>query len=168
MYSSWMTTRNSALFCFSGSARVAIRPLTRKVDVRLLAATNRHLESEINSGRFREDLFYRINVMSLELPPLRERGDDIPLLVDHFLGDDWHLEDDALQCLQNFAWPGNVRQLINVLERAKILADDDVIRIKDLPKQILVGPSPSGSEVSPPEASDDLGRCRLSSCDSRS
>jgi DNA-binding NtrC family response regulator len=111
----------------------------RKVDVRLLAATNRNLRDEIKAGRFREDLYYRINVMSLELPPLRERQGDTELLVDHFLGDDWHIEDDALQALLRYPWPGNVRQLSNVLERAKILADDDVIRLKDLPKEVLQG-----------------------------
>lgn len=133
----------------------------RKVDVRLLAATNRDLREEIKAGRFREDLYYRINVMSLELPPLRERHGDIELLVDHFLGDDWHIEEDTLQTLIRYPWPGNVRQLINVLERAKILADDDVIRLKDLPKEIVLAGSgqtlTSFAEVaSVAQASDDL------------
>jgi DNA-binding NtrC family response regulator len=133
----------------------------RKVDVRLLAATNRNLPDEIKAGRFREDLYYRINVMSLELPPLRERRGDIELLVDHLLGDDWHIEDDAIQALVRYSWPGNVRQLINVLERAKILADDDVIRLKELPKEVIHGGStgsvqPSVTEAALSEATDDL------------
>jgi DNA-binding NtrC family response regulator len=134
----------------------------RKVDVRLLAATNRNLPDEIKAARFREDLYYRINVMSLELPPLRERQGDIELLVDHFLGDDWHIEDDALQALLRYSWPGNVRQLINVLERAKILADNDVIHRSELPKEVLHGagstpaqPATAGSATV--EAPDDLG-----------
>lgn len=132
----------------------------RKVDVRLLAATNRNLSDEIKAGRFREDLFYRINVMSLELPPLRERQGDVELLVDHFLGDDWHIEDDALSALNRYPWPGNVRQLNNVLERAKILADDDVIRLKDLPKEVIMGASATPLAAPPilpaSPATDDL------------
>jgi transcriptional regulator with PAS, ATPase and Fis domain len=109
----------------------------RQVQVRLLAATNRNLERQVEFGRFREDLYYRINVMSLELPALREREGDIPLLVDHYLGTGWKIEDQALQLLTAYHWPGNVRQLINVLERAKILSDDQVIRSADLPRQVL-------------------------------
>jgi DNA-binding NtrC family response regulator len=133
----------------------------RKVDVRLLAATNRDLSVEIKAGRFREDLYYRVNVMSLELPPLREREGDIELLVDHFLGDDWHIEEDSLQTLNRYSWPGNVRQLINVLERAKILADDDAIRLKDLPKEVILGGA-SGEKTEAPipaaplDTTDDL------------
>ena len=132
----------------------------RKVDVRLVAATNRNLREEIKAGRFREDLYYRINVMSLELPPLRDRYGDIELLVDHFLGDDWQIEDDALQTLLHHSWPGNVRQLINVLERAKILADDDIIRRSELPKEVLLGGNnavpPPATDSSAVEATDDL------------
>ena len=132
----------------------------RKVDVRLLAATNRNLEEEIKAGRFREDLYYRINVMSLELPPLRERLGDIRLLVDHFLGDQWNIDNEALHCVKKYAWPGNVRQLINVLDRAKILADDSVIRMKDLPKALIANHSPSLSPLLTREANDDLGLCQ--------
>lgn len=109
----------------------------RQVHVRLLAATNRNLERQVEFGQFREDLFYRINVMSLELPPLREREGDIPLLVEHYLGDGWEIEPRALELLKEYHWPGNVRQLINILERAQILADDEVIRAVDLPRQVL-------------------------------
>jgi DNA-binding NtrC family response regulator len=145
----------------NGSLRRVGSIQERKVDVRLLAATNRDLSVEIKAGRFREDLYYRINVMSLELPPLREREGDIELLVDHFLGDDWHIEEDALQALNRYSWPGNVRQLINVLERAKILVDEDVIRLKDLPKEVILGGTSSGkgAETAPAttvDTTDDL------------
>ena len=123
----------------------------RHVDVRLIAATNRRLSDEIKAGQFREDLYYRINVMLLELPPLRERASDIPLLIDHFLGKDWTIEPEARESLVRHSWPGNVRQLINVLERGKILADDGVIDLSDLPPDIL-----HATAQDPPVASDDL------------
>jgi DNA-binding NtrC family response regulator len=109
----------------------------RRVNVRLLAATNRNLEKEVEANRFREDLYYRINVMSLELPPLRERHGDIPLLVAHFLRPGWEIEAEALQALEAYHWPGNVRQLINALERAKILCDSETICLKDLPREVV-------------------------------
>jgi DNA-binding NtrC family response regulator len=108
----------------------------RRVNVRLLAATNRDLATEVKEGRFREDLFYRINVMSLELPPIREREGDVPLLVAHFLGQDWEIEDEALKMLERFPWSGNVRQLGNALERAKILADNHTINARNLPQEV--------------------------------
>ncbi len=107
-----------------------------RVDVRLLAATNRDMSEEVKEGRFREDLFYRINVMSLELPPLRKRAGDIPLLVQRFLGQNWEIEPEAMQAMESYAWPGNIRQLINVIERAKILADDEIVRAEDLPHEL--------------------------------
>jgi DNA-binding NtrC family response regulator len=107
-----------------------------RVNVRLLAATNRNLQQEVQAGRFREDLFYRINVMSLELPRLCERAGDVRLLVNKFIAPDWRIDGDALAALERFAWPGNVRQLINTIERAKILADDKVIQLADLPAEI--------------------------------
>jgi DNA-binding NtrC family response regulator len=109
----------------------------RRVKVRLLAATNRDLTKEVELGHFREDLFYRINVMSLELPPIRERESDVPLLVAHFLGPGWEIEEEALKLMQRYDWPGNVRQLINAVDRGKILADDNIIRVGDLPKEVL-------------------------------
>jgi transcriptional regulator with PAS, ATPase and Fis domain len=109
----------------------------RRVNVRLLAATNRNLADEVKAGRFREDLFYRINVLSFELPPLRCRTGDIPLLVNRFLGDAWQIDPDVMRALERYAWPGNVRQLINVLERAKILADPPNIQVVDLPPELL-------------------------------
>ncbi len=111
----------------------------RRVDVRLLAATNRELTRDVEEGRFRRDLFYRINVMSLELPPLRERRSDIPLLVAHFLGPHWDVEHEALRRIKAYHWPGNVRQLINAIDRAKIMADDNVVRVRDLPREVIQG-----------------------------
>ncbi len=109
----------------------------RKVNVRLLAATNRNLADEVQAGRFREDLYYRINVMSLELPPLTARTGDIPLLVAHFLGMGWEIEEGAMQALERYDWPGNVRQLINVIERGKIMAEEQTLRLQDLPREVV-------------------------------
>lgn len=108
----------------------------RRVDVRILAATNRKLFDEVKAGRFREDLYYRINVLSLELPPLRQRADDVGLLVDHFLGSEWKIDPEALKAIRKYSWPGNVRQLINAIDRGKILADDHLIRLDDLPHDV--------------------------------
>lgn len=113
-----------------------------RVDVRLLAATNRDMVQEVQAGRFREDLFYRINVMSLELPPLRRRSGDVPLLVAKFLGPQWQIEPGVMQVLENYCWPGNVRQLINVIERGKILAEDLTIRLQDLPADVRAPAAP--------------------------
>jgi DNA-binding NtrC family response regulator len=120
----------------------------RRVNVRLLAATNRDLAAEVQTGRFREDLFYRINVLSFELPPLRNRAGDIPALVERFLGDEWQIEPDALRALERHAWPGNVRQLINVLERAKILSDPPLIHLHDLPREFSTGGNHDGAPSS--------------------
>jgi len=107
-----------------------------RVDVRLLAATNRNLQQEVQAGRFREDLYYRINVLSLELPRLAERSGDVRLLISKFLGDAWKVSDEALAALERYQWPGNVRQLINVIERAKILGEGNRIELADLPGEI--------------------------------
>jgi transcriptional regulator with PAS, ATPase and Fis domain len=109
----------------------------RRVHVRLLAATNRNLQEEVEQKRFREDLFYRINVLTLHLPPLRERPGDLALLVKHFTGDEWQLDPDVVPTLEQYSWPGNVRQLQNAIDRAKILADDDRIRVENLPPEIV-------------------------------
>lgn len=108
-----------------------------RVDVRIIAATNRDLQKEVEQGRFREDLYYRINVMTIYLPPLRERGDDVNLLADHFCGQAWELEPAARQALVEYRWPGNVRQFINALERAKMLADDEVLKKEHLPPEVI-------------------------------
>lgn len=109
----------------------------RHVHVRLIAATNRQLDLDVKAGKFREDLFYRINMLTLSLPPLRDRGSDIELLVRHFLGDGWRIEPQALEGLLLYDWPGNVRQLRNALERAKILADDNLIEWRNFPEEII-------------------------------
>ncbi|HOX26271.1 MAG TPA: sigma-54 dependent transcriptional regulator [Candidatus Krumholzibacteria bacterium] len=114
-----------------------------KVDLRVIAATNRDLELEVAEGRFRTDLFFRLNVIPLKLPALRERIEDIPLLADHFLrrflpeeyqgGLSAMLDDEAMQCLQSYEWPGNVRELENVIERACIMREGTRIGVRDLP-----------------------------------
>lgn len=134
----------------------------RRVNVRLIAATNRNLQKEVEAGRFREDLYYRINVMSLELPPLRERGGDVQLLVRQFLSSGWEIEPEAMAAMERYPWPGNVRQLINALERAKILSDSEVIRLRDLPKEVASPfrtPSHSDGHI---ENSDDLATMQRS------
>jgi DNA-binding NtrC family response regulator len=133
----------------------------RRVNVRLLAATNRNLAKEVESNRFREDLYYRINVMSLELPPLCERQSDIPLLVTHFLRPGWEIEPEALEAMERYHWPGNVRQLINALERAKILCDKETIRVKDLPREVVHG-STCAHEASDVLTTDDLAAIQRS------
>lgn len=107
------------------------------VNVRIIAATNRDLSKEVQAGRFREDLYYRINVLSLTLPPLRERHGDLDLLIDHFLPVPWHVDAAVRQALNQYSWPGNVRQLINVVQRATILSDGNDITMDDLPREIV-------------------------------
>ena len=119
------------------------RPI--RVNVRVIAATNRDLEKAIQEGTFRDDLFYRLNVISCTLPPLRERREDIPLLASHFAARFGHqlgrrvagFSPEARACLERYPWPGNVRELSNAIERAVVLGDDDLIRPEDLPETIL-------------------------------
>jgi DNA-binding NtrC family response regulator len=135
----------------------------RRVNVRLLAATNRNLAQDVNAKRFREDLYYRINVMSLELPPLRQRQGDIGLLVRHFLGPGWEIETAAAEALERYSWPGNVRQLINAIERAKILSESETIRLKDLPKEVAAPPEVMSSNGSATiDSLDDLAAIQRS------
>ena len=118
---------------------------SKKVDVRIVAATNRDLEAEVAAGRFREDLYYRLNVIPLHLPPLRQRGNDVLLLARHFLNHfcakkDRHpmqLDDTTRRILAAYAWPGNVRELENFMERLSILVDGDIVCTDDLPHKIL-------------------------------
>ncbi|QDU75802.1 Regulatory protein LuxO [Bremerella volcania] len=126
----------------------------RRVNVRLLTATNRNLFQEVKEGRFREDLFYRIDVMRLELPPLRHRGDDIALLTHHFMGNDWQIDMDAMEAIERYHWPGNIRQLINALERAKILSDDETILLQNLPTEVAQCTSAASRSI--PPRNDDL------------
>jgi len=119
-----------------GSLRRVGSVKEQKVSVRLLAATNRDLAEEVAKGRFREDLYYRINVLTILLPPLRERSGDIPLLVEKFAGRDWKWGDELINALERYSWPGNVRQLRNAIERAKILAEEDYLIPENLPPEI--------------------------------
>ncbi len=119
-----------------GSMRRIGSTKERKVKVRLIAATNRDLNQEVSAGRFREDLYYRVNVLSISIPPLRERLEDIPLLVHHWLGEDWKLGKGVAELFQSCRWPGNVRQLVNALERAKILSDNKCIEVENLPAEV--------------------------------
>ena len=115
-----------------------------KVDVRLVAATHRDLSADVKAGRFREDLFYRINVLLIHIPPLRSRRDDVNLLVDHFiLRNNARLgtrsrgvSTEARKLLLEYGWPGNVRELENTIERAMVLAETDLIEVVDLPERI--------------------------------
>lgn len=123
-------------------------------NVRVVAATNRSLEDEQKAGRFREDLYYRLNVVAIELPPLRERREDIPALISHFLRSRQlgnklcQVDAEATEALLKYNWPGNIRELANVLERAQILAENNVITLDDLPESIRTAPPPV-DDVSP-------------------
>ena len=115
-----------------------------KVDVRVLAATNRDLELMVKEKHFREDLFYRLNVIPLDIPPLRQRRDDIVVLMDYFLrkhgansgSKTMKVSTEARRMLMDYAWPGNVRQLESAIERALLLAETDEITVEDLPMEI--------------------------------
>lgn len=120
-----------------GSLRRVGSSQERRVNVRIIAATNRDLLHEAREGRFREDLLYRINVLEMTMPPLRDHAADIPQLIRHFLADNWQVEQEALVMLSNYRWPGNVRQLKNVLERASILAECHTVTLDDLPLEIV-------------------------------
>ena len=109
----------------------------RKVEVRIIAATNRNLVDDVKAGRFREDLYYRVNVLPIQLPPLRQRPGDVDLLIDHFLQPGWHIDPDARLAMNQYSWPGNIRELINVIQRATILADGNEITVDDLPTELL-------------------------------
>ncbi|MCM2322190.1 MAG: sigma-54 dependent transcriptional regulator [Oligoflexia bacterium] len=129
---------------------------TIKVDVRIITATNKDLEAEVKAGRFREDLFYRLNVVPIHLPALRERKDDVDLLVRFFLQQFntklqkaiTGLTAETLQALRHYPWPGNIRQLENVLERMVLMAEGPVLQFGDLPEEVSGGaPAPSSLPV---------------------
>lgn len=117
---------------------------TIRVDTRVVAATNQHLEDEIDAGRFREDLYYRLNVVPIYLPPLRDRREDLPILVDHFLKkyarenkrNIASCEPDVLDKMMAYSWPGNVRELENYVERAVVLSRGDAISLEQMPPQL--------------------------------
>jgi two-component system response regulator HydG len=129
-----------------------------RVDVRLVCATNRDLEADVKTGRFREDLYFRINVVTVRMPPLRERAGDIPILVRHFLAkiarresrSEASVSPEALEVLCRHSWPGNVRELENAIERAVAVAKGNVVLPSDLPVEVY-----GGSPAQPGEIFDD-------------
>ncbi len=137
---------------------------TRKIDFRLITATNDDLEEMVGAGRFREDLYYRIQVLPIHLPALRERTGDLPLLVDHFLGlycaannlPLKRMEHDALEILEEHSWPGNVRELENLIQRLVLMVEGDVIAAKHLPNQILFASTAKQESLLIPEGGIDL------------
>jgi len=132
------------------------------VDVRVVAATNRKLESEVKEGRFREDLYYRLNVLPIELPPLRARPGDIPLLVNYYVdlfNGEFRkkirgVEPGALEALKTYGWPGNVRELRNVVERAMLLADGPTLTLRDVP--VAAGTARLTEQIDLPAVGIDL------------
>ena len=135
---------------------------TVKVDVRIIAATHRDLEEEVQKGNFREDLFYRLYVIPIQLPSLRDRQVDIPLLVDHFLTklneekgtEITGISDDAMTVFTTHGWPGNVRELANLVERLAVLKGEGEIGLDDLPVK-LKGNSAATTTVAAPELTTD-------------
>jgi two-component system response regulator AtoC len=132
-----------------------------KVDVRIIAATHRDLMAETKAGRFREDLFYRLNVLPIHCPPLRERREDIPLLIDHFVARNnarlgtmiRGLDTEARRLLYEYSWPGNVRELENTIERAMVLAEGDLIVAADLSERIREARDPVQMQLASGELS---------------
>ncbi len=131
---------------------------TLKADVRLIAATNRNLSDEMAAGRFRTDLFYRLSVFNVHLPPLRERGDDVLLLADHFIRalgaqmgkGDLTLSRDACELLRRHPWPGNIRELQNAIERSLITSEGTLVTAAHL--ALLPSPVPTPPPAAPPPA----------------
>jgi len=127
------------------------------IDVRVISATLRNLEEEVKHGRFREDLFYRLNVVSIHLPPLRERTEDIPVLVEHFVRKhakrlgipEKRVPPTVLKTLLNYSWPGNARELENCLERALVLSSGDELEMASLPRHIGEPNASRGDSLSP-------------------
>src|SRR5262245_28731277 len=131
---------------------------TLKSDARIIAATNRDLRAEVDAGRFREDLYYRLNVISVTAPPLRARREDVPLLVDHFVGlyckknarQRLTIPGEVLARLVDYSWPGNVRELENVIERAAVLCRGETMTLDDLPEAIAQASAPAPSALTFP------------------
>jgi len=134
----------------------------QQVAVRIVAATNKDLESEVSEGRFREDLFYRLNVIRIDLPPLRQRREDVPLLIKHFIekyygATEIPVADDAMRYLLDYQWPGNIRELENVVERCSVLDQGKGLTSDSLPAQLLSAGQPAGGVLTEiPETGLDL------------
>ncbi|MCB1853033.1 MAG: sigma 54-interacting transcriptional regulator, partial [Gammaproteobacteria bacterium] len=133
-----------------------VRPVgseqSRRIDVRIITATNRNIEHMVREGRFREDLYYRLNVLHIPIPPLRKRKDDVPVFIRHFLNTEvrrlglegsYSLDAAAEEQLLEYDWPGNLRELQNVIARALVMAEERVVLLSDLPDQVTRG---GGSE----------------------
>ncbi len=154
-----ITTQPKLLrFLETGEFRRVGGTSSRMVDVRVVSATNKNLQEEVKSARFREDLLYRLNVVSLRLPNLNERKEDIPLLVENFLSRKTktkYLSPDAFQVLMSYDWPGNVRELEHVIEGAVALSHSDVIEPKDLWMNVALSTAPTPTAVQSPTPSPD-------------
>lgn len=130
-----------------------------KIDARIIAATNRNLEEDVKNGKFREDLYYRLNVIPIHMPALRERKTDIPLLANYFLQsfnkkrnkNVKGISDQAMAILANYAWPGNIREMANFMERMVVLSNGHVLTPHDLPEKVVSGMSKADWEPPPPE-----------------
>lgn len=130
--------------------------ITQKVDTRVISATNANMKEAIETGRIREDLYYRLNVIHIQMPPLRDRIQDIPLLAKRFMDDAGRknarevprLESEVLECLKGYSWPGNIRELQNLMERLVVLDRDGVITVEDLPRE--VGGAPRDKAITVP------------------
>ena len=146
-----ITTQPKLLrFLETGEFRRVGGTSSRIVDVRVVSATNKNLQEEVKAARFREDLLYRLNVVSLRLPNLKERKEDIPLLVENFLSRKTktkHLSPDAFQVLMSYDWPGNVRELEHVIEGAVALSHSDVVEPKDLWMNVALSAAPSATTI---------------------
>ncbi|HVT47311.1 MAG TPA: sigma-54 dependent transcriptional regulator [Vicinamibacterales bacterium] len=146
-----------------------------RVNVRLITATNRDLQAQITSGAFREDLYFRLNVIHLHIPPLRERTEDIPLLVSHYVESYSRIHrvpapeiaSDALDSLMGYRWPGNIRELKNVVERIVLKANGQPVKHRDLPSDVLralattAAPAAPSATAPPPSLADDLASLML-------
>jgi len=138
----------------------------KRIDFRLLTATNENLEQMVSTGRFREDLYYRINVVPIIVPPLRTRSEDIPLLADHFIriycdGNNIpvkRLQMEALEILEDYTWPGNVREFENVIQRLVLMVEGPTISAADLPEQILYSSSTRHDELLIPDHGIDFDK----------
>jgi transcriptional regulator with PAS, ATPase and Fis domain len=138
--------------------------VAKKIDFRLVTATNEDLENMVHTGRFREDLYYRINVVPIVVPPLRERLGDLPLLVDHFLRIYCsannkplkQVESEVMAVMEDYGWPGNVRELENVIQRLVLMNDSPLIGLKHLPQQLLVASNASQEAILIPEKGVDF------------
>jgi len=139
---------------------------TIKVDVRLVTATNRDLLAEVGAGAFREDLFYRLNVVPIHIPPLRERREDIPLLADHFIAkfndrlkkEIAAITPEAVERLVAYQWPGNIRELENLMERTVLFCEGPEIRVSDLPPEVAGAPAPQPGSAAAHAAGEELPR----------